>query len=520
MRSIPFSEIIAFLKKPMAVLMIFTVIGNVVSFGKNIIVAYYFGTNVEYDVFLMALFIPILLSGLFMGPLQGALIPIIISSKVKYGEEESLRIYKSISLLMIGFVAVLSLLYISMSKLTLKVLPYGFDDQYFGLLVSLSNVLILTLFTNCVIILLKNLYNAKNNFILPCISALFGALISILSIYLDPVKDVYTLCYSLLIGSIVDILIQAVCLHKAQIRLPRGFNIFNAETKRALLLTVPLLISATMGHANPLIGQIMASHLYEGAVSSLNYADKLNSLLVQIFVLTISATTLRSFSQLIADNEIQQLKNKVNNIISVYALILLPITVLIIHFSPFIVKLLFERGAFTTQSTRYTSTAWAIYSIGLYFNLCGTILARVYNAIQDARDQMFVSLIGLILNVGLNFGLMKIYGHNGIVMGTVITGFVTMSMLYYFLTRRLGRIIERRTVHFLARVAASNLSLSLIVYLLKGWMVPTENMELFIWLTAVVGLSFVGLFVLYRLFRVDIKLVAGAILGGKVKEHA
>lgn len=502
------------------VLMLFTVLGNIFSFGRNIVTAYYFGTTMEYDIFLLAFFVPILLSGLLIGSLQGALIPIIIASKEKYGEEETLRMYKSIALLIVGFVSAVTAVYLLFSSRFLRALPYGFGDEYYPLLVSLSNIVAFMLIGNCLIVLLKNLYNARNNFVVPSVSALAGFAASITYIVADPGKDMYTLCYSFLVGAAVDIAIQAALLRKNRIRIPRGYNFYNAEVKKALWLTLPLIVSATMGHASPLINQIMASNLYEGAVSSLSYADKLHTVLVQIFVLTISTTALSSFSKLISSGQLPQLKVQVNRIFSLYILLLVPLTVLIANFSPDIVKLLFERGAFTGKSTGLTSSAWAIYSIALYLALCGTILARVYNALQDARYQVVVSLIGLAVNVGGNVIFMRYYGHNGLALSTVLTTGVTTALLYVFLSRRLGGILTSETVGTMIKAIAANACMFVVAFVLRSIYIPEGRLQLAFWLASVMMLCAGCVVLAYRLFRVKFRIGIGSVQGERIKSEA
>ncbi|WP_158289274.1 murein biosynthesis integral membrane protein MurJ [Paenibacillus flagellatus] len=508
------------IKNNTVALMILTFVLNVVSFGKNLVIAYFYGTNTEYDVFVLAQFIPLLISGLIMGSLQGALIPIIISGKDKYGELEMLKIYKSISLLVALSVTVIAIAFSICSYQLLKAIPIGFEGEHFLLLVSLSSVLIFVLILNCIVVLLRNLYNAKHQFILPTFSTMFGYVASILYIAIDPGKDMYTLCFSLLFGTAVEAMIQIVFLRRSGIVLPKGYRFKNPDVKRALLLTIPLMLSATFGLASPMIGQILASNLYEGAVSSLNYAEKLDSMLRQIFIVTISNTMLSSFTTWVSRGDIKTLKEKVNDIFALYGMILLPLAVYIVHFSPYIVKLLFERGEFTSVSTRYTSSVWGIYSLGLFSFLCGMILARIYNALQDAKYQVLVSLIGLFTNIGSSLVFMKHYGHNGIALGTVLTSGVTTVLLYYFMTKKIGSILTRRTLIVLMKVFATNGLLFGLVYLLKRLFIPSGMLAEFIWIVISFMFLTAAASVLYKWLGLNPTLATRRVWSERLRREA
>ncbi|PAF33905.1 hypothetical protein CHH69_18745, partial [Terribacillus saccharophilus] len=53
--------------------------------------------------------------------------------------------------------------------------------------------------------------------------------------------------------------------------------------------------------------------------------------------------------------------------LNLVSLVVLPITMIVIFYNEFIVKILFERGAFNEESTLLTSSALLFYSIGMLF---------------------------------------------------------------------------------------------------------------------------------------------------------
>jgi putative peptidoglycan lipid II flippase len=175
---------------------------------------------------------------------------------------------------------------------------------------------------------------------------------------------------------------------------------------------------------------------------------------------------------------------------------------MIANLAPDIVRLFFERGAFSAESTRYTASAWAIYSIALYLALCGTIMARVYNALQDARDQVIASLIGLAVHIGGNLMFMRFYGHNGIALSAVISTAVTTALLYMLLRRRLGPILSPETAGTLMKTVLANALLFAFAWAIRGLYVPQGGIWLLLWLAAVAA-ACAGFAVLaYRLLRI------------------
>lgn len=512
-------KVSAFFSNKTVILMIFTIFINITSFFKNIIIAFFYGTNVEYDILIVAQFIPLFLSGLIMGSLQGVLIPVLISCKEKYGVEQSIRIYKSTSLLILIITTMVSVLFLLLSSNMLKMLPVGFSPEQFNLFVSLSNASIMILLLNSAVVLLRNLYNANQKYAIPSIATLVGYVASILYILFDPTKDMFTLCYSLLLGAVIEIIMLGSLLSKSDIQIPQGFKFNSPEVKKALWLILPVMMSSTLSGANLFIGQIMASHLYEGAVSSLNYAEKLDSTFRQIFILTLSTTLFSTFSELVAKKDFTALKSKANQLYRVYGMILLPITVYVVLFSPIMVKLLFERGAFTEVSTQYTASVWAIYSIRLYILLCSMISERVYNSLQDAKYQVIVSSIGLFLNIMLNLLFMNLYGHNGIAISTVLTTCATTALLYYFMTRLIGSVITKQTIIFLCKVLLANICIFIIGYLINLVVEPAGTGQSFIWLATSFFIHVSGVILLYKLFGIDYGVLTRSVFVERVRRE-
>jgi putative peptidoglycan lipid II flippase len=184
----------------------------------------------------------------------------------------------------------------------------------------------------------------------------------------------------------------------------------------------------------------MASTLSSGSIAALNFAIKLHSMLTQMFIMVISRVVLPFFAQQVAEENIEALKATYILTIKKVLFLLLPISALIIVFGGFIVQMLFERGAFSAQSTAATAGAWIAYTIGLPIQAVGILTARVYNALQDNKTLMYVSGVSIGLNILLNWTFMKIWGHVGIALSTSGVYVLTTIVLVYLLNKKLGSL--------------------------------------------------------------------------------
>ena len=84
-------------------------------------------------------------------------------------------------------------------------------------------------------------------------------------------------------------------------------------------------------------------------------------------------------------------------------LITIPATIGLIILANPIVKIAFERGAFDSRATYMTVGALIFYSIGLSSSSMKGMTYRVYYSLQDTNTPMKNSILGLIINIILNF---------------------------------------------------------------------------------------------------------------------
>ena len=103
-----------------------------------------------------------------------------------------------------------------------------------------------------------------------------------------------------------------------------------------------------------------------------------------------------------------------------------------------LIRLLLERGEFTTRSTALTAAALAFYSIGLIGHSAIEILARAYYALHDTRTPVIVGIATMALNVALSLWLRVPLALAGLALANTIATTLEMILLALLLSRRLG----------------------------------------------------------------------------------
>ncbi|MBR3305085.1 MAG: murein biosynthesis integral membrane protein MurJ [Clostridia bacterium] len=184
------------------------------------------------------------------------------------------------------------------------------------------------------------------------------------------------------------------------------------------------LVSEGVNQINMLVDKMMASTLPAGAVSGLNYGNRLTNVFSGLLSTAVSTALYPQVVELISLKKNSELNSLLSRIIRIFTLLMVPLTVACILFRSEIVSVVFERGAFGKESVILTSGTFACYSVGLFFAAVNTIIINVFYAYGDTRTPMLISIMNLIINAGFNLLLMDMIGVNGLAISTSITSLI------------------------------------------------------------------------------------------------
>ena len=109
----------------------------------------------------------------------------------------------------------------------------------------------------------------------------------------------------------------------------------------------------------------------------------------------------------------------------------IPVCVLLANYSRDIIRLIFERGAFDSNSTQIVAEIQYYYLLHIPFYVVCVICSRVANASLKSRHILYFNTAALMVNGILNFLFIEHYGAVGIAMATLIS-YLMMSIAWLF----------------------------------------------------------------------------------------
>ncbi len=144
-----------------------------------------------------------------------------------------------------------------------------------------------------------------------------------------------------------------------------------------------------------------------------------------------------------------------------------------------IMRVLFERGAFTAVDTRATASMLAALSLGLPAYVLIKVLHPSFFAREDTKTPMIYSGIAMAANVMLSFSLFLLIGATGIAIAAALSGWINVVLLIGKLRQREGftldQIFRRRFAGIVAASAAMGVAVFVLVSVLNPWFAPQSG---------------------------------------------
>ena len=409
--------------------------------------AWVFGASGYTDAFLIAYRIPNLLRDLFAeGAFSSAFVPNFIEQNQKSQEQGRQLLWALFIILGLSTLFFSGLIFIFAEQLIILFAPsFKESPEKFEITVTLTRIMSPFLLFVSLAALFMGVLNSLKVFFLPSMAPAFFNIVMIGAIFGLPgyfssqgIPTVYSLGVGVFIGGLVQACIQFPLILKKGHGPLWPKQIWSVEAKKVLTLLGPGLIGFAATQINLLVNTILASGTVVGAVSWLSYAFRLFQLPVGILSVSIGNSNLVHFGEAWKANNKENAKSLIQSSFFLsLVLVAAPMVGLIIFAEP-IVRLIFERGMFSGQSTLMTAKALKWYALGLPFYGIYKIFVPAFYAIGRQKVPVYCSILSVGLNVIFCISLVPYYGFEVLALGTSLSMLVNSSIQTWVLCKDLG----------------------------------------------------------------------------------
>ena len=414
---------------------IILVLGYLLSFVKEAVIANYFGVSAAVDAYTIAIQIPVLLFSFVSVAVQSVVIPIYSDILINKGKQDADRyVHNLISLLLIITSVIVIIGEVIAGPLVYLFSP-GFSPETHKLCIELLRVSFPTLILSVVSQVLVAVLNVHKRFIWPSFAVYFLNIGIIgLVVLMHSSMGILSACVGQLLGEGMRCLFL-VFLALSVYHFRFDFRVKNEEVRQTLKMSVPVLWSISIAEINAMINRMVASFLFVGSIAALTYANKISSVLMQLFVSAITTVVYPLYAESSANNDIGQLNNRVNLTLAAYSLFVIPLMAGILVFKREIIEVAFARGAFDLDAVELTQSILGWYTVGLLFMSFRNTLTNVFYSMKDTKTPAVNATIGVVINIVLNLTLPFIMGVQGLALATSISAIVITTRLMFLLNK-------------------------------------------------------------------------------------
>jgi putative peptidoglycan lipid II flippase len=410
-------------------IIILNLIGKVIGFFRDILFASHFGRSYINDAFQFATNIPNLIFSSILAAVGTFFIPQYI--KMLGISKKRADAYFLQTVITLGiFLTVIATIFLSGKEFIVEILAPGFDVRTNRLAVDLiSYFFVLGIFS--VIFGIFNLYfNALRKFYTPLILTIIMSFLNYLwlLLFIDN-QGVYSSVYGSIFSTCILLILYVYFIVNSNLQMSINIKSLSWNAKDLIVRLFPLLISNLFLQLGSLVDSIMASKFGEGGISALNYAFKINNLILTIFVYSIVTKFFTDFSESYLDENSEALAFQVSESLKALLLILIPITIIIIFLSQDLVSVIYQRGAFTKKDAYITSLILNMFVIGLISFGIRDVLNKVFYSLNLTYTAIYYGFVAVALNIVFNVIISRFLGVMGIALATSLASIITMLLM-------------------------------------------------------------------------------------------
>jgi putative peptidoglycan lipid II flippase len=411
------------------------VLVKAMGFGKDLVVASRYGTADALDAFAMAYIIPALTATIF-GGVHDALVPAHAEYYENDRREDAGRLMANGLTFFATCLAMVLLTLGFFHHGIVEIIANGFPEEKQALTRELFLQLLPFAWCLGVSYYLSAWLNSHKQFLVAAIAPAVIPVCSILALQWIPGDGIHVLVHATQAGGILLVLAVVWALRRQTGVKVLGWNWRSPEMRRLVWESLPLLAGPLVTAGLPVVDMYMAGHHESGDVSVLGYSEKICSIFFAVLATSVGTALFPFLADLSAQGKWHGLQQKLHQYLLLTALVAIPLVGLVWWLAPWIVSLLFERGAFQASDAERVAAVLRCHAIQIPFYVAAVLNSHVVMAMRSGRFMLLTTLVNLSLNVVMNNLLIGPFGLAGIPLATAFVYLLSAAMLYGYIRRQ------------------------------------------------------------------------------------
>jgi putative peptidoglycan lipid II flippase len=447
-----------------------TALSRIFGLVREMVAGYYFGVRGPINAFTVAYQIPNLMRALVAdAAVSGAFVPVFSELIEKGDRRRAWRVASTLFWLMLLGLTALTAFYIVIAPWVIGI--FGNPGSHRALAVGLSRILFPMVALLGISGVIVGILNTYDHFTVPALSPVFWniAIIGGLALGVPHAHTtngkLYVYAVSVLIATVIQVFLPVPWLRGRDGHLQLVLDWRDPAVKRVFKLMLPVTLGLGLINVNATIDTFFASRLLNAnlAPAAIQKAFLVYMLPQGMFSVAIATVLFPSLSRFAARGDIDGFRATVSNGLRQIAFLLIPAAAFSAVLAEPIIRLLFQRGAWTPGQTPVVAGALAAFSAGLVFNGAMLMLNRAFFSLQSNWTPTAIALGNLFLNALLDLVFYR-FGVWGIPLSTALCNIVATWALLVLMRRRLGGLDGTRIASTVTRVVVASSLVALVGY--------------------------------------------------------
>ena len=234
--------------------------------------------------------------------------------------------------------------------------------------------------------------------------------------------------------------------------------------KEALILAMPVLISASVNDINVIVNRNIASGLSDQAAAILNVANKMNLLILGIFITAITAIIFPMMTKAFSKGDTLQGKRVMSTSIKSVLYLTVPASIGLLILARPLIEIAFVHGKFTYENGLEATSTLRCYTLSLISMSLSNVLNRVFYSLEDTKTPFIIGAINVAINVTLNILVAHKFGVQGLALSVSIATTIAVIVSYIKLYKKIGPLGGRGYLRAIIKTLISSLAMGFVAY--------------------------------------------------------
>ena len=442
----------------------FTMLSRVTGLIRDMLIARYFGAGAAIDAFYVAFRIPNMLRRLFAeGAFSQAFVPMLSQVKEQESADELQGFINRVFTLLALTLLAVSVVGVLASPVLVWMLASGFagEADKFALASELTRWMFPYILFMSLVAFAAAVLNTFKHFAVPAFTPILlnVSFIGCTLFAADRLEEpVWALVAAVLIGGVLQLSMQFFALRRMGVKLKFVSPAAAAReqnVRQMLKLMLPAVIGVSVTPISLLINTNIASWLGSGAITWLNFADRLMEFPTALLGVALGTVLLPGLSSAFARGDFERYNTLLDRALKIVLLVGLPASVGLWMLAEGLTAVLYQGNRFTAGDVLQTAVAMQGYAVGLLGIIAVKIVAPAFYSRKDLKTPLYSALVSVAAVQLTNLVAVPMFAHAGLAFSISVGACVNVAILLTILVRRGWFVFGRGWIAYIARILAA-----------------------------------------------------------------